>query len=229
MSTIRWTSPKLAMLAGLGMVGLTSACSTVSPDELDSDLSALRAEMMEEMEAGDEQVTQQVDGRLNSIEERLSALESDLSEMENNFEVTVQRLEEQLRFDVPVYFGFDDATLTSDARPILDRFAAVADEYYPDALITVEGFTDPSGSAEYNQQLGQSRADTVRDYLVEGAQVNEDRVRAVSYGENSERLIEPDATGPGEDGWENRRVVLVIDHQGEPPAVPTEEQQGSNR
>lgn len=217
------------MLAGLGMVGLTSACSTVSPDELDSDLSALRAEMMEEMEAGDEQVTQQMDGRLSSIEERLSALESDLNEMERNFEVTVQRLEDQLRFDVPVYFGFDDATLTADARPILDRFAAVADEYYPDALVTVEGFTDPSGPAAYNQQLGQSRADTVRDYLVEGASLSEDRIRAVSYGEDSSRLVQPDETGPGQTGWQNRRVVLVIDHQGEPPTVSTEEQQGSTK
>ncbi|MDZ7781079.1 MAG: OmpA family protein [Gemmatimonadota bacterium] len=227
MSTIRWTSPRLAMMAGLGMVGLTSACSTVSPDELDSDLSALRAEMMEEMEAGDEQVTQEMDGRLSSIEQRLSQLESDLSQMERDFEVTVQRLEEQLRFDVPVYFGFDDATLTADARPILDRFAAVAEEYYPEALITVEGFTDPSGPAEYNQQLGQRRADTVRDYLVQGASVGDERVRAVSYGENSNRLVQPDETGPGQTGWQNRRVVLVIDHQGEPPTVSTEEQQGS--
>lgn len=215
------------MMAGLGMVGLTSACSTVSPDELDSDLSALRAEMMEEMEAGDEQVTQEMDGRLSSIEQRLSQLESDLSQMERDFEVTVQRLEEQLRFDVPVYFGFDDATLTADARPILDRFAAVAEEYYPEALITVEGFTDPSGPAEYNEQLGQRRADTVRDYLVQGASVNDERVRAVSYGENSNRLVQPDETGPGQTGWQNRRVVLVIDHQGEPPTVSTEEQQGS--
>ena len=224
MSTKRWKTHRFAILAGLGLVGATSACSTVSPDEMDTGLAALRAEMMEEMEAGDQQVSQELGSRIGSVEQRLSQLESDLQEMEREFEVTVQRLEDQLRFDVPVYFGFDESELTAEAAPILDRFASVAQQYYPEALITVEGFTDPSGSAAYNQTLGQRRADAVRQYLVENGSVNDQRVRAVSYGEDSSRLVQPDATGPGQDGWQNRRVVLVIDHQGTPPAQATDEQ-----
>lgn len=224
MSTKRWKTHRFAILAGLGLVGATSACSTVSPDEMDTGLAALRAEMMEEMEAGDEQVSQELGSRIGSVEQRLSQLESDLQEMEREFEVTVQRLEDQLRFDVPVYFGFDESELSPDAAPILDRFASVAQQYYPEALITVEGFTDPSGSAAYNQTLGQRRADAVRQYLVENGSVNDQRVRAVSYGEDSSRLVQPDATGPGQDGWQNRRVVLVIDHQGTAPAQATDEQ-----
>ncbi|MEX2473084.1 MAG: OmpA family protein [Gemmatimonadota bacterium] len=224
MSTKRWKTHRFAILAGLGLVGATSACSTVSPDEMDTGLAALRAEMMEEMEAGDEQVSQQLGSRIGSVEQRLSQLESDLQEMEREFEVTVQRLEDQLRFDVPVYFGFDESELSRDAAPILDRFASVVQQYYPEALITVEGFTDPSGSAAYNQTLGQRRADSVRQYLVQNGSVNDQRVRAVSYGEDSSRLVQPSATGPGQDGWQNRRVVLVIDHQGTAPAQATEEQ-----
>lgn len=224
MSTKRWKTHRFAILAGLGLVGATSACSTVSPDEMDTGLAALRAEMMEEMEAGDEQVSQQLGSRINSVEQRLSQLESDLQEMEREFEVTVQRLEDQLRFDVPVYFGFDESELSRDAAPILDRFASVVQQYYPEALITVEGFTDPSGSAAYNQTLGQRRADSVRQYLVQNGSVNDERVRAVSYGEDSSRLVQPSATGPGQDGWQNRRVVLVIDHQGSAPAQATDEQ-----
>lgn len=226
MSTKRLTSPRLAIVAGLGMLGAASACSTVSPDDMDTGMQALRAEMMSEIEAGDERVSEQLGSRINSVEQRLSALEADLQEMEREFEVTVQRLEDQLRFDVPVYFGFDEAELGSDAPQILDRFASVAQDYYPEAMITVEGFTDPSGSAEYNRTLGQRRADAVREYVVQNGALNDDRVRAVSYGEDSSRLIAPDETGPGQEGWQNRRVVLVIDHQGTPPATATEQEQG---
>ena len=53
--------------------------------------------------------------------------------------------------------------------------------------------------------------------------MTEDRVRAVSYGEDSRRLVS-NGWGPGTvTGWENRRVVLVIDHDGEPPMMATED------
>jgi peptidoglycan-associated lipoprotein len=224
MSTKHRIAPRLAILAGLGLVGATSACSTVSPEEMDTGLAALRAEMMQEMQTGDQNVSQQLGNRINSVEQRLAALESDLREMEEEFQVTVQRLEDELRFDVPVYFGFDQAEVTAQARPILERFASVAQRYYPQAVITVEGFTDPSGSAEYNRALGQRRADSVRQYLVQNGSVNAERVRAVSYGEDSSRLVAPRENGPGQTGWQNRRVVLVIDHQGTPPATATQEE-----
>jgi len=226
MSTKRMTYRKLALVAGVGMVGAAGACSTVSPDEMDTGLAALRADMMQEVQSGDERVSQQLGSRINSVEQRLAALEADLQEMEREFEVTVQRLEDQLRFDVPVYFGFDEAELGSNAPQILNRFASVAQSYYPEAMITVEGFTDPAGPAEYNRTLGQRRADAVREYIVQSGSLNGERVRAVSYGEDSSRLIAPGETGPGQEGWQNRRVVLVIDHQGTPPATATEEQGG---
>ena len=141
--------------------------------------------------------------------------------MERDFEVSIARLEEELRFNVPVYFAFDDATVGDEDAAILDRFGTVAQSYYPNALITVEGFTDASGNAAYNLDLGQRRAQAVADYLGANTPVAEGRVRAVSYGENTERLVMPEGWGPGMAGWENRRVVLVIDHDGEPPAMVT--------
>ena len=133
-------------LAVLGLAAATAACSTVSPDELDTSLQSLRAEMREEIQAGDQAVTDQLGGRIDAVERRMAALESDLRQMEQDFEVSIQRLEDQLRFNVPVYFAFDDAVVEAEDRAVLDRFGSVAREYYPDALVTVEGFTDPSGS-----------------------------------------------------------------------------------
>lgn len=228
MSIQRRTTRRLAVLAGLGLAGAAGACSTVSPEEMDTGLQSLREEMMQEMQQGDQQVRQQLGDRIDSIEERVAQLESDLQEMEQEFQVTVQRLEDQLRFDIPVYFGFDEAELGQDAAPVLDRFAAVAQDYYPEAMITVEGFTDPAGSAEYNRQLGQRRADAVRSYLVDQTHMNGDMIRTVSYGEDSSRLIAPSEGGP-DSGWQNRRVVLVIDHHGAPPMTSTTDEQGSER
>lgn len=221
MSTLRMNSRGLGLIAALAMAGSTGACKTVSPEDMDASLSTLRAEMQEEMAAGDARVASDVDGRVDGLERRMAALEQDLQEMEREFEVSIARLEDELRFNVPVYFGFDDATVEAEDEDVLDRFSVVAQKYYPDAMITVEGFTDPAGNAEYNLWLGEQRANAVAAYLTGSTAVPEDRVRAVSYGEDTRRLVMPAGWGPGTQGWENRRVVLVIDHDGEPPAMTT--------
>lgn len=218
MSTKRNNARGLGLLA-LGLVTVAAACSTVSPDEMDVSLSSLREDMMREMQAGDQAVSQQLGGRITTVERRTGELETDLQQMEADFEVAIQRLEDAIRFDVPVYFAFDDATVEAEDQAVLNRFGSVAKEYYPNALITVEGFTDASGAAEYNMQLGQRRANAVAAYLVASAGFAQDRVRAVSYGENTQRLVTPQGWGPGQAGWENRRVVLVIDHDGVAPAM----------
>ena len=117
-----------------------------------------------------------------------------------------------LKFDVPVHFEFDRSDLREADRPVLDRFASVVKEYYPGAVITVEGFTDPAGGEAYNRQLGQRRAESVREYLTTSGGFNSETIRAVSYGEVRNRQVIPGAKGPGDEGMENRRVALVIDH-----------------
>lgn len=219
MDMMRINRRGLGILSALSLVVTVAACSRVKPEELDASLAALRADMQREMQQGDDQVSQRLTGRITTVEQRQAALETDLNQLEQEFEVAITRLEGQLRFDVPVYFAFNDATVETDDQAVLDRFNAVRAEYYPNALITVEGFTDPSGSAEYNTSLGLRRASAVRDYLVT-AGLTQDLVRAVSYGEDTARLVQPADQGPGNAGWQNRRVVLVIDHGGEAPAMP---------
>lgn len=222
MSMHKLNSKGLGILAALTVAGASSACATVSPDEMDATLASLRAEMQEEMTAGDERVASQLGERVDGVERRMAALEQDLAQMERDFEVSIQRLEDELRFNVPVYFGFDDATVESEDEAILNRFGMVAQKYYPQALITVEGFTDPSGNEAYNLDLGQRRADAVATYLTGNTALTDDRLRAVSYGENTQRLVMPEGWGPGVEGWQNRRVVLVIDHDGQPPAMASQ-------
>ena len=201
--------PRLIRGAALTFAGITAACAHVGQEQFDSEIAALRAEM-EQTASGSNRRTE---AQMARLEARLDGLARDLSELEGDFDVTVQRHETAVRFDMPVYFDFDRANLRPEDLPVLDRFAGIVGEYYPDALLTVEGFTDPIGSPTYNLALGQRRAEAVQHYLVESQDFSSDRVRAVSYGEDTARLVSPGQGGP-EAGLENRRVVLVIEHLG---------------
>ena len=226
MRKTRKTPGGVVALTVVAVTGATSACASVSQEDFDAGLDGLRSELMTAIEAGDAnnaQAINNIETRMRQAEARLQQFSQDLSSMEQEYAMTIERLETSLRFNVPVYFGFNEAELTQRSHEILDRFHAVADEHYPTALITVEGHTDALGTDEYNQDLGMRRAASVRTYLVDQGMVAE-RVRAVSYGEALNRQNAEGQTGPGTAGWENRRVVMVIDHDGEPPAAVTTEE-----
>ena len=201
--------PRLIRGAALTFAGITAGCAHVGQDQFDAEVAALRAEI-ELTTSGSNRRTE---ARLAQLEARLDGLARGLSQLEREFDVTVQRLETAVRFDMPVYFAFHRANLRPEDLPVLDRFAGVVGEYYPDALLTVEGFTDPSGSATYNLALGKRRAEAVQRYLIETENFSPEHVRTVSYGEDTARLVSPGQSGQ-KAGWENRRVVLVIEHVG---------------
>ena len=203
----RW-SGRVIMLVLAGVIA--TGCSYVKQDDFNQEISDIRAEMR----AADQQVEERLGQRIDGVEDRVQELEEALRGLAEEFAATVDRMEDAIRFNAPVHFAFDDATVRSQDRPLLDRFADVVQTYYPDGFITVEGFTDSSGDPAYNMRLGQRRADAVREYLVDRG-LPQDRSRAVSYGETQERQIVPGAVGPGDGGWQNRRVAMVIDFQGE--------------
>ncbi len=196
-----------------------SGCSLVKKQDLDAQLAGMKAEMeadrAAEIAEGDRRVSEELGGRIDALSARVDGLEQDLASLVEDFDARVEELEDALRFDAPVYFGFDDDELSIQHMTYLDRFAGIVGEYYPTSLITVEGFTDPVGTADYNLALGRRRAQAVKDYLVQQRGFGEGRIRVVSYGEAADRLVAADRHGPGNEGWENRRVVLVIDHSGD--------------
>jgi peptidoglycan-associated lipoprotein len=211
-----FTSSARVTLGALGLALIVSGCG-VKRGQLDSELTALRSEMQE----GDEEVSARLGGQLDgmtgrvgSLEDRMRAFESEMQSLRSEFDARIVKIEAAIRFDAPVHFGYDSAELRDEDRPLLDRFGAVVNEYYPSATVTVEGFTDPAGNAEYNKWLGEQRAKAVKQYLVETAGLDGGRVRAVSYGEATDRQIQPGAWG--EQGLANRRVALVIDYSGTP-------------
>ena len=92
----------LGILSALSLLG-AAACARVKPEELDTSLAALREEMTQQIQQGDQaveqRVGQQLGGRISTVEQRTAALETDLQQMERDFEVAIQRLEDAIRFD----------------------------------------------------------------------------------------------------------------------------------
>lgn len=200
-----WTSRSSIAAGMLAAVAVASACTPkVTRDEFNSEVARIR----EEMQTGD----QQLGTRVDSLDGRVNALEQELAAFKSEYNVSMEKMKGAIKFNVPVHFDFDQAALRENDRPVLDRFASVVEEYYPNAVITVEGFADPAGSRSYNEQLGMRRAEAVRDYLTSNGTITNASFRTVSYGEATDRQVVPGAQGPGDAGLENRRVALVIDY-----------------
>ena len=202
---VTWTG-----LTAIAALLLVSACSHVSQDEFESELDRVQAEMRQDLQDETQALEQRLGSDISQLEARLTNLEGDLAQLRQDFDVTIERLESAIRFNAPVHFAFDDDNIRTQDREVLERFAQVAMTHYDGATITVEGFTDPAGSAEYNRRLGERRAESVKDYLV-GQGLSSSQLRAVSYGEDPDRQVIRGAQGPGEEGWQNRRVAMVID------------------
>lgn len=103
-----------------------------------------------------------------------------------------------------VFFDLDSYTLRDDAKVALDRAAKLLRDQ-ADVNVTLEGHCDERGTVEYNQALGEKRANAARDYLV-NAGVSAARVQTLSYGKER-----PFAEGHDESAWaQNRRAHFVL-------------------
>ncbi len=103
-----------------------------------------------------------------------------------------------------VFFDWDKATLTDRARQII-REAAQASTHVTYTQIRVNGYTDTSGGAAYNQGLSLRRAQNVAAELVRDG-VPRAAIAIRGYGET--HLLVP--TGPGVREPQNRRVEIII-------------------
>jgi peptidoglycan-associated lipoprotein len=102
-----------------------------------------------------------------------------------------------------IYFEFDRAELSSEAREILNKVAEFL-KANPKKNLTVEGNCDDRGTNEYNLALGQHRADSAARYL-QTMGIDKKRIKAISYGE--ERPACSEAT---EACWSKNRNATFV-------------------
>jgi outer membrane protein OmpA-like peptidoglycan-associated protein len=101
-----------------------------------------------------------------------------------------------------VLFATNSATLQSESGAELDRIVAALNST-PTLFAIIEGHTDSTGPAAYNQSLSERRAKSVADYLMEHG-VNSSRLQWKGYG--ASQPIADNTTAEGR--AQNRRVVL---------------------
>lgn len=104
------------------------------------------------------------------------------------------------------YFDYDKSDIRSDARDALTKDATLLKQIFqqdPQFSVVIEGHCDERGSAEYNLALGDRRASSARDFLVQLG-VPADKLKTISYGKER-----PQCTEENEACWQrNRRAHL---------------------
>jgi peptidoglycan-associated lipoprotein len=101
-------------------------------------------------------------------------------------------------------FDFDSSNLSSSEKEILDQVAkCLTSGPLKGRTVQLVGRADPRGEQEYNMELGENRAHSVKRYLG-GQGVDEKRMTLTSRGAL-------DATGTDEPGWQkDRRVDIAL-------------------
>jgi peptidoglycan-associated lipoprotein len=112
-------------------------------------------------------------------------------------------LTDRLSTDVQdAYFDYDKSDIREDARATLTRNAdamkAIFSDF-PNSIIVVEGHCDERGSAEYNLGLGDRRAQSAKDFLIQLG-IPADKIRTISYGKER-----PVCTEDNESCWQRNR------------------------
>jgi len=103
-----------------------------------------------------------------------------------------------------ILFDLNQATLKPEAKITIAKLSGIM-LLMSELNVRIEGHTDSTGSAAYNQTLSQQRADSVLAFLTENG-LAASRMTAVGYG--LDRPIADNATAEGR--ARNRRVELVI-------------------
>jgi outer membrane protein OmpA-like peptidoglycan-associated protein len=144
----------------------------------------------------------QVGTELTQTNQKVDQTNSNLEQLRS----TVANLDDyKLAGETSVPFKFGKYTLDNQSKEELDKLVVTvgnAKRFF----IAVEGFTDKTGSAAYNEELSRKRADAVAEYLVAKHDVPIYRIHMIGLGKEK-----PVDMGPGRAARaKNRRVEVKI-------------------
>jgi len=120
--------------------------------------------------------------------------------------IEVVREGDNLRLIMPanITFAIGQAYITSGFYSTLDDIARVLNKYEK-TLLSIEGHTDSQGGAEFNQNLSEQRAGSVKQYLT-NQDIVASRLKTIGYGESRSVADNMKANGRAL----NRRVEIQI-------------------
>ncbi|KEQ16446.1 hypothetical protein GZ78_21535 [Endozoicomonas numazuensis] len=116
-----------------------------------------------------------------------------------------------LEKDISMKLSVNFATNSADVTGSIDNIDKVVQflKTYPEVPVEISGHTDDTGSAEYNKNLSQRRADAVRNILINNYGIAGDNVTAIGYGEDQPVTSNETAEGRAA----NRRVEATLKHK----------------
>jgi outer membrane protein OmpA-like peptidoglycan-associated protein len=187
-------------------------------DALQSELNDLR-QGVAERDAQIAGLQQELGGKTESLarvnqilarQERLRARVAKIQTLFTTQEASVLRQDDAVIIRlIGLNFASGSSTLTREHQPLLTKVRTALAEF-PESTVVIEGHTDSFGSDTANQQLSQSRANAVMQYLVGAAAISPVTSTALGFGESR-----PVATNETPDGRRrNRRIDIVIHPQG---------------
>ncbi len=120
--------------------------------------------------------------------------------------VRVQRVGDTIKLIMPGNITFDtnSSRVQGGFYPVLDSVVEVVKEF-DKTLMQITGYTDSTGSFEYNQRLSEERAGSVARYFM-GAGVASGRIRTAGYGPRDPIASNDSASGRAQ----NRRVEIDL-------------------
>ena len=104
-----------------------------------------------------------------------------------------------------ILFRHNSAHIRRESEPLLEKLFDLATHQCPQAYLIIVGHTDNRGSARYNRELSQRRAEAVRQWLIRKG-IPEHRLQAVGRGE--EAPIASNRTKAGR--AKNRRIEIRV-------------------
>jgi peptidoglycan-associated lipoprotein len=189
---------KKGLVVGVAMIGamVLSGCATKKY----VDENVLRVET-----AGQQNTT-----RLGEHDARLGQLDQATREALERANAAGKLAEGKFLYSIvlsddSVKFPVNRHELSPEAQTRLADFANRLKGENKNVYLEIQGHTDATGPANYNDQLGQARAEAVRKFMSkQGIALN--RIGTISYGE--EMPVAPNETPDGR--AQNRRVAIVV-------------------
>jgi photosystem I P700 chlorophyll a apoprotein A2 len=146
-------------------------------------------------------------GIIRGIEAKSEKIESALKDLSAKETET----EFQIELSGDVLFDFDKWDIRPEAEDALNNVAEVINAS-KSPKVKISGHTDSKGAADYNQQLSEKRAESVKNWLKDNTEVDPKIIEISGYGES--KPVAPNTNPDGSDNPEgrqkNRRVEIVV-------------------
>jgi len=151
-----------------------------------------------------------VDSHLTDVDTRLGVTDKTASDAlqrataagklaEGKFDYAVTLSDDSVKFPTNVH------KLSDEAQARLTELATRLKTDNKNVYLEIQGHTDATGSPEYNEKLGEERAEAARLFLnKQGVALN--RIATISYGQDAP--VAPNNTRDGR--AQNRRVVIIV-------------------